>query len=164
MTILLADTDCLIKLTKAGLKEVVVNNFKVFIPPKVKEESIDHAYGKPDALIIEKNIADQKIKVQKTIASNVAIEPEIHQLELLGGEQDVYRLSTQIKYNLISSDDQKFLKIMHLLNKKAVTPASLIILLYKQKKIKSEEAQKMLGCLKPYVSREEYELSYQEVD
>lgn len=164
MTTVLADTDSLIKLTKAGLKEAVVNNFKVLIPPKVREESIDNAYGKPDALIIEKNIADQKIKVQTTTRSNVVIETEISQLELRGGEQDLYRLSTQIKYDLISSDDQKFLKIMHLLNKKAVTPASLIILLYKQKRIKSAEAQKMLDCLKPYVSTEEYELSYQEVD
>lgn len=162
MTILLADTDCLIKLTKAGLKEIIVNNFKVIIPPKVKEESIDNAYGKPDALIIEKNITEQKIKVQTTTRSEVAIETEIRQLELLGGEQDVYRLSIQMKYDFISSDDQKFLKIMHLLNKKAVTPASLIVLLYKQKKIKSEEAQKMLKHLKPYVSMEEYELSLQE--
>mgnify|MGYP001604879996 CR=1 FL=1 len=164
MTTILADTDSLIKLTKAGLKEVVVNNFTVLIPPKVKEESIDHAHGKPDATIIERNIVRKKIKVHPTTRGEPEVEHEIRQLNIHAGEQDLYRLSSQTSYDLISSDDQKFLKILHLLNKKAVTPASLLVLLYKRKKIKPEEARTMLHHLKPYISMEEYELSLQEVD
>lgn len=163
MTTIIADTDSLIKLTKAGLKESIIGNFEVIISPKVKEESVDHAEGKPDALIIEKNIAARKIKVGLTQHNDPVVEKEIHQLGLLKGEQDVYRLSLQIKHDLITSDDYKFLKMLHLLNKKVVTPASLLVLLYKRKKVGREEASRMLDHLQPYISMEEYELSRQEV-
>jgi hypothetical protein len=51
----LMDADCLIKLTKAKLKEIVCNNFSVFIPQAVENEVVDNAGEHPDAIIIKKN-------------------------------------------------------------------------------------------------------------
>lgn len=57
--------DCLIKLTKAGLKESVCNAFLVTIPHLVKEEIVDRRRKKrlPDAYVVEKNIKDGLIKI-----------------------------------------------------------------------------------------------------
>lgn len=51
------DSDCLIKLTRAKAKEVVLRNIEVCIPPKVFEETvtIPKNKGYPDAVIIEDN-------------------------------------------------------------------------------------------------------------
>ena len=40
------DADCLIKLTKAGLKELVCKAFAVSIPRRVKEEVVDSGRAK----------------------------------------------------------------------------------------------------------------------
>ncbi len=163
MTSLLLDTDSLIKLTKAGLKEVIVQNFIVTIPLQVKKESIDQAKEKPDALIIEKNIMQNHIKVEFTHKNDEVLERQIKELNIQGGEQDVYRLYIQKQYDLISSDDQKFLKTLHLLNKNAITPASLIVFLYKRKKMNQATALKMLENLRIHVSMIEYDLSKKEI-
>ena len=110
MTSLLLDADSLIKLTKAGAKEHVVKHFEVTIPQRVKQESVDQVVGKPDAITIEQNINRKKIKVRQSRGMDVNVENEIQKLGLKGGEQELYRLSTQKKYELLSSDDQKFLK------------------------------------------------------
>ena len=51
------DSDCLIKLTRAKAKEVVLRNVEAYIPPKVFEETvmIPKEKGYPDAFIIEDN-------------------------------------------------------------------------------------------------------------
>ena len=51
------DSDCLIKLTRAKAKEVVLRNVEAYIPPKVFEETvtIPKEEGYPDAFIIEDN-------------------------------------------------------------------------------------------------------------
>ncbi len=51
------DSDCLIKLTRAKAKEVVLRNIEVYIPPKVFEETvtIPKDEGYMDAFIIEDN-------------------------------------------------------------------------------------------------------------
>ena len=163
MTIVLFDADSLIKLTKAGAKEVIVKHLDVIIPGRVKEECVDEAQGKPDAVLIEQNIDKNKIKVAKTKPKDSATEKEIQSLNLYGGEQDLYRLSTQMSHDLLSSDDQKFLRLLQNLQKKAVTSSSLIVLLYKKKKINQKQAHELLSNLRKYVSEEEYELCKQEI-
>ena len=59
---LLMDADCLIKLTKAGLKELIAGNASICIPEIVEQEIVDAGKRKgcPDAFAVEKNrlIAD----------------------------------------------------------------------------------------------------------
>ena len=52
------DADCLIKLTKAGLKEFICKQEKIVIPGTVKREVVDagKSKGHPDAELIEENI------------------------------------------------------------------------------------------------------------
>lgn len=163
MTTLLLDADSLIKLTKADMKEIIVKNFEVIIPYKVKVETVDEGKGKPDSILIRKNIENKKLKVMSTNQKNERVETEIQELNLKGGEEDLYRLSTQIKHDILSSDDQKFLKILQEIGKKAVTPASLIVLLYIKKKITQEKANKLLTNLQKHISYDEYNLCKHEI-
>lgn len=55
------DADCLIKLTKAGLKEPVCTAWRVCIPPTVRRETILAAPGRPDAVRIRANIAAEHL-------------------------------------------------------------------------------------------------------
>ena len=52
---ILMDADCLIKLTKSGLKEPICRTEKVIIPRGVKHEVVDAGRNKdyPDAGIVE---------------------------------------------------------------------------------------------------------------
>jgi len=55
---LLMDADCLIKLTKAGLKDLVGSKDVIFIPQVVQKEVVDAGKEKQcaDAFLVEKNI------------------------------------------------------------------------------------------------------------
>ena len=164
MTSLVLDSDSLIKLTKAGAKEFMVKHFQVIIPYRVKYESVDQAAGKPDAIMIEENIRAKKIEVIQTQKKDTHVENHIRDIGLKGGEQEVYRLSIQNEYDLLSSDDQKFLRLLQLLGKKAVTPASIIVLLYHNKEINREKANQLLQGLRSHISDEEYDLCMKEME
>ena len=62
------DADCLIKLTKAGLKDLVCKYFFIFIPAIVKMEVVDAGkqHQCSDAGIVEKNIQNGKIIIVKS--------------------------------------------------------------------------------------------------
>jgi len=61
------DSDCLVKLTKAGAKEAIVSAMEVHIPPLVKKETVDEAKerGYQDAFINEENIDKKVLQVVK---------------------------------------------------------------------------------------------------
>jgi len=65
---ILMDADCLIKLTKSGLKELVAKNDKIIIPDIVKAEVVDSGKDKGchDSLSVEKNINEGRIIIEKT--------------------------------------------------------------------------------------------------
>ena len=89
------DADCLIKLTKSNLKELVCKNFDVLIPQLVKEEIIDNAEGHPDAIVIKKNIERKLITVCKPYSS------------CKKGEEAIVTIFQQGEYNAICSDDKR---------------------------------------------------------
>jgi hypothetical protein len=61
-------SDSLMKLVKADIKEVTIQNNGIFIPPKVKEETVDipKKEGFVDAFVIEHNIEKNHLELQKT--------------------------------------------------------------------------------------------------
>ena len=61
------DSDCLVKLSKAGAKEAIVSAMEVSIPPLVKKETVDEAKanGYRDAFMIEENIDKELLHVVK---------------------------------------------------------------------------------------------------
>ncbi|MDI6903728.1 MAG: hypothetical protein QMC77_08335 [Methanocellales archaeon] len=158
------DSDSLVKITKVGAKDAIVDNLRILIPPLVKKEVVDDGKDKgyPDAIIVERDIQDKKIEVVNTQKDNIT-ENEIKSLRLKGGEQDIYRLCKQTKFDVVSSDDQKFLELLDVVNVKTLTPCSLIVLLYHLNLLKKKEALEILHRFKWLVSDEEFELSIAEI-
>lgn len=154
---LVIDSDALIKLTKAGAKEVVLNNIEVSIPPSVMDETTRERERFIDALKIYDNINKGLLKVKKP-----GKNPLVKNLEVKGGEAQVLMLYDGI--SPISSDDGKFLNLLENLNIPYLTPASVIIYLLKKGAIKKEEAKKYIRNLRDMISEEEYHLAMDEVE
>ena len=138
------DADCLIKLTKSKLKELVCKNFSVAIPQLVKEEITCNAHEHLDAVIISENIEN------KLITLNTMLFPSKK------GEDAIFSIFQQGGYDAICSDDKRFIKRLRLLNIPYITPAVFIALLLKKERLTIKEAQKKLDCLSSFVSDEEY--------
>lgn len=146
------DSDCLVKLTKAGAKEAVLSAMEVHIPRLVKQETVDEAkkHGYQDALIIEKNINKKALLVVKHQRKQQTA------ISVAKGETDVVSLYSEGKYDAVASDDQRFLKRLEAANIPCLTPTACLVYLHKNKKADKPAAMKMLESLKPFISSEEY--------
>jgi rRNA-processing protein FCF1 len=142
---LLMDSDCLIKLAKSGLKEIICKNFQITIPAIVKYETVEQGRGHPDAEIIDENIRKGLIRVKET--------PHTEK-----GEDAVYFLFQNEKYSAICSDDRKFIRRLKIFDVPYITPAVLIAVLLKKKKITRTTSLQMLEKIRPFISDEEYSI------
>lgn len=159
------DADSLIKLTKAKAKEVILKNTKVYIPPKIVEETIEipKEEGYPDAFLIEENLKKGLLEVGE-IEEKGEVDEMIDRLRIRGGEADVFRLYKSGDVDAISSDDGKFLEILDALDIPYLTPSALIIQLFKRKVLSKIEAETYINKLKEMISDEEYYLAIREVE
>lgn len=138
------DTDCLIKLTKSTLKELVCRNFSVIIPQMVKEEVVDNAQEQPDARIIEGNIEKGLLTIDRTRSSGQK------------GEEAVFAVFQQGEFDAVCSDDKRFIKRLRLFDIPYITPSVFIAILLKKGKLTIKDAYKKLDSLSPFVSEDEY--------
>jgi rRNA-processing protein FCF1 len=143
---LLMDADCLIKLTKAGLKEMVAETNALFIPAVVKREVVDTGKNKgcADAFIVEENIAAQKITV---------VESTTHYLD---GDEALVALFHGDEYDAVATDDTKLARKFRMRNIPHVLPALLLYRLWRQKVITKDVALGRLEQMAEFISEEEY--------
>lgn len=144
---IILDADCLIKLTKAGLKEDVCNAFDVAIPHLVKEEVVDRgkAKGLPDAFVVERNINGNILKVKGEKGKKID-----------AGEKEAMALFQNGGFDAIGSDDRRFIKQLRLFNIPYITPAVFIAIMLKRGELTLLDAKKKLDALSEYVSENEY--------
>lgn len=148
------DSDCLVKLTKAGAKEALVAAMEVHIPPLVKKETVDYAKacGYHDAFAIEENIKRESLHVvgPRSRRSPAPALPGGR------GEADVVALYLDGSYDAIASDDQRFLKWLEAADIPYLTPAACLMYAYRDNKVGRPKALEMLESLRPFISRAEY--------
>jgi len=144
---IIMDADCLIKLTKAGLKERVCQVFSICIPSRVKEEVVDSGKAKelPDAVMIDANIARDLIKVVT-----------VHGSKNAAGEQAAVALFQSGGYDAIGSDDKQFIRQLKLFGIPYLTPATCIAVMHRQGILKTVDALKILDELAAHISESEY--------
>jgi hypothetical protein len=149
------DSDCLIKLTKAGAKEFVLLAMEVHIPQLVKKETVDEVKerGYQDALIIEKNIESNTLHVVKHRGRSLTTIPSTK------GEMEVISLYLEGSYNAIASDDSRFLKKLETANIPYLTPSACVVYLYTCGRVGKSEVLHILEDMKPFISKEEYMIS-----
>ncbi|MCP5463392.1 MAG: hypothetical protein H7A33_00015 [Deltaproteobacteria bacterium] len=140
------DSDCLIKLTKAGLKEPVVDFFKVSIPQAVELEVVTAGLikQKPDALVVRENIKQKKLKVFKS------------QKKFKSGDVALVELFDHKKFDCVATDDAKLIKFLKSKGIPFILPALILYQLYRNDAFCKETFKDSLEKLKKWISLEEY--------
>jgi len=144
---ILMDSDCLIKLAKAGIKENICQHFKITIPAIVKKEVVDAGKikGLPDTDRVEENINKDIIRVAGK-----------ESLIRLKGDQALIEFFKRGKYDAIASDDAKLIRILRLTGIRFILPGLLIYLIFQKNIIDKETALNWLEKLSPFISEDEY--------
>jgi len=143
---LLMDADCLIKLTKAGLKELVGTKNTIVIPDLVKKEVVDAGKikGCPDAFEVEKNIESKMITV---IDAPSGAEK---------GDQSLIVIFRKENYDSIATDDVKFTRHLKAYNIPYILPGLILYWLLKVEKIDYQTALRALHQLDEFISEDEF--------
>ncbi len=130
------DADCLIKLTKAGLKDMVCRYFRIFIPIIVKVEVVDAGkqHQCSDAVIVEKNIQDDKITIVKS------------QQNYSTGDSALVSLFEDENYEAVATDDAKLTRKLKTAGIPFVLPGIIVYKLVQEKKRGSYEKNGNFVC------------------
>ena len=149
---LIMDSDCLVKLTKAGAKEAILSSIEVSIPALVKRETVDEAKdkGHQDGLIIEENLSKKTLRVVEAKRKRRSL------MAATKGEEEVVSVYLSGTYDAVASDDRRFLKRLESANIPYLTPTACLVYVYEVGRIEQFEALQMLESLKPYISSPEY--------
>jgi hypothetical protein len=83
----------------------------------------------------------------------------IKSLRLDPGEADVFRLYRSGRFDGISSDNGRFIRIMDGLGVPCLTPSALVVNLFHRCVIERKQAARYMAKLKELISEEEYHLA-----
>ena len=145
--LVISDSSSLIIGTKAGLLDVMCEEFQVEIPEKVFEETVvaGKELQKMDALKIEKAIEENKIVVKKAKPLKEGRTAKwLSQLSLDEGEMEAIKLYIQTKAKLLLADDRQAINAAKLLEINWATIPDIIVGFAERKKISREEALEAL--------------------
>lgn len=138
------DADCLIKLTKAGLKEAVCECWRVEIPGLVEHETVRQAPDLPDAVRIGRNIADGLVRVRRTAAGGTR------------GEEEVLSMFRSGAYDAIATDDARFIRELRSAGIPFAVPSVIVVKLQREGRLSTADAERALLDLRPFVSPDQH--------
>jgi rRNA-processing protein FCF1 len=146
---LLMDADCLIKLTKAGLKELVADNALIDLPETVKCEVVDagKVKGCMDSFAVEQNIASRMIKVIQSSGDYVK------------GDHALIALFAKETYDAVATDDAKLTRNLRAHGIPFILPGLIINHLQKEGKINLTTARWALDQLTAFISEDEFSMT-----
>ena len=137
------DADCLIKLTKAGLKERVCGAWDVSMPAAVRRETVEQAPTLPDAIRIRENIAAGRLTV---VGGSAGVGK---------GEDALLRLYKAGGFDAVATDDARFIRQLRGLGVPYAVPAVIVVKLRLAGVLTTDEAEMALAALRPHISAEE---------
>jgi rRNA-processing protein FCF1 len=146
---ILMDSDCLIKLTKSGLKESICKKDEVTIPFVVKQEVVDagKSKGTPDAEWVEKNIQRGILRV--TVAGKSKSTAPIR------GDQALIETFHLGGYDVIATDDLKLIRSLKSIGIRWTLPGLIIYSLCQRKSIDKVTGLEWLEKLSSFISDDE---------
>ncbi len=145
--LVISDSSSLIIGTKAGLLDVICEEFEVEIPEKVFEETVvaGKELQKIDALRIEEAIEENKIVIRKTEPLKKSKASKwLSQLNLDKGETEAIKLYLQTNAKLLLVDDRQAINAAKLLEINWATIPDIIVGFAERKKISREKALEAL--------------------
>jgi len=146
---ILMDADCLIKITKAGIKEKICRQFEVVIPLTIKEEVVDAGKAKshPDADLVEKNIKAGLIVLESGKSS-----------KRMKGDRALLEAFKISHYAAVATDDAKLTRLLRPSGIPFILPALLIFSVWKRGAIDQTTALNWLEKLSVFISEDEYSM------
>jgi len=122
----------------------------------VKKETVDQAKERdyPDSIVIEENINRKILHVCSHKSSGSERVP------VSKGEREALLMYQGGGYDAIASDDQRFIKKLDAASIPFLTPAACILYLLNTGKIEKPQALTMLASLEPFVSQDEFNLTW----
>ena len=143
---LLMDADCLIKLTKAGLKDFVGDRDLIFIPDVVQKEVVDAGKEKgcPDAFVVEKNIKANIITIVKSYSDHTK------------GDDALIALFRKKDYDAVATDDAKLTRLLRIKGIPFILPGLIIYHLLQDNMINRKTALWALKLLAEFISEDEH--------
>jgi rRNA-processing protein FCF1 len=146
---LLMDADCLIKLTKAGLKELVAENAVISIPETVRYEVVEAGKikGCADSLAVEQNIKARIINV---------IEMRKHYAK---GDHAVTVLFERDRFDAVATDDTRLTRQLRALGIPFILPGLIIHELKKEERMSLTTAHWALDQLATFISEDELSMT-----
>jgi rRNA-processing protein FCF1 len=143
---LLMDADCLIKLTKAGLKELVGSKDMIFIPQVVQREVVDAGKDKgcADAFVVEKNIQNRLLTIAKASSKYTK------------GDDALIGLFQKKEYDAVATDDARLTRLLRISGIPFILPGLLIYHLLQDDIIDRKTALWALKQLAEFISEDEY--------
>ena len=147
------DADALVKLTKAGAKELIVEAFEIVIPEAVEAEIVgegrDAEYA--DASLIAENVRLGRIAVEPALREDLSFPGCI-----VGGDRAVLNHSLRGGYAVVVTDDAALLRRLKGLGVSATLPAALLLAAGRRRRLSGRRVGELLEALRPHISSEEY--------
>jgi len=147
----LVDSDALIKLTRAGMKELLVSTFSVCVPTAVAAETTAMIARYADAMTIRQNLDRGLLNVVPLPGTPC---PEL--VLFRGGDRDVVHCALAGGFAAVVTDDACLLEKLRTLGVSVTVPAAMIIAVGRKRRMPAEEVLAYLGALQPYISEDEY--------
>lgn len=140
------DADCLIKLTKAGLKDFVANKNIIFIPDVVQKEVVDSGKEKGclNSYIVEKNIKANIITIAKSDS------------DYSKGDDALIALFRKENYDAVATDDAKLTRLLRIKGIPFILPGLIMYKLLQDNLISRKTALRTLKQLAEFISEDEY--------
>ena len=140
------DSDCLIKIIKAGLKERVTRHFKVLIPGAIEKEVVQAG--------IAKGLADAEVARENIASGKLAIFGAADLLE--GGDESLIRLFPSARCDAVATDDARLVKRLRAHGIPFILPGLILFKLVQARRLDAKEAVRYLDRLADYISPDEY--------
>jgi rRNA-processing protein FCF1 len=143
---LLMDADCLIKLARAGLKDLVGSKYTIFIPKVVQGEVVEAGKKKGciDAVVVEKNIKTNVIRITKGLSNYTKVD------------EALIDLFQKAEYDAVATDDAKLTHRLKTHGIPFILPALIIFQLSQDNIIEKKTALWALKQLAPFISEDEH--------
>jgi rRNA-processing protein FCF1 len=140
------DSDCLIKLTKAGLKDIVGSKDIIYVPDVVQREVVDAGKEKgcPDAFTVEKNIEANIITIAEASSNYTK------------GEEALLALFRKEDYDAVATDDAKLMRLLKTNSIPFILPGLIIYQLFQGDMIDKKTALWAMRQLADFISEDEY--------
>jgi len=151
------DSDCLIKITKAEMKEALTGAVDALITPTVVAETVDAAPPEDSVTAerIRRNVDCGRLRLNKTAARDR--HPLAGLASALGdGERSVLDLLQAVGADAVATDDGRFSKLLRRNGIRVMGSAELLAFLLELKVVSKAEALEIVSRLTGLIPQDQY--------